>query len=627
MRAVSKKPLKRVRKYYNGGQNWPPELKARMLASGNWKEGPNGELLRVSAEEANQAALLQSRQAAAPEKYTPTEVGFMSDERREYLENLDRPLSREEAQEYATEAYNPSQPANVAFSTAAGFGTPAAALEDYLASRLLTIGKDAFKYLGAEAVTNAIPAINKAVKYGMDKIDQYVTPLPRAVDRWSNAETDVIDYKKVLDENLPEWLANKVMRSDLNPSLMPRWIDLQKKHTSLLSGYANSPEFRSIPEEIQKDIIYAMEGMDGGVTESLRSLIKENAEDLTPDQINALRRLTSDLEVIGKEARKYPNPNKVPHSTADDYLRKINLPPPGHGGTVGGSDMLYGTEKYQSDVWKRTMDVTRNQDDLYRRLSTLGQEFDDEILYGADGMSKINSELAMTRLPLGSGYGTSPFDDLIGGEPTLRARRILVKHSQGQTGPTIEKVSSRVTMDEWPTALKEFTVFRNQSQRLTPTRVIRNGEVVDVRSPDKYQVGDIVETLSQKELKDVSSVSPRSSRPVSTSLHAKLPRQTSRRTPGVGGEQLKLEIVIPEGTAVANPSQLGSMEIYPSEMEVLLHPDQKYIVESIEGGHVKLRAISHRQAYYTERGYPQSMTHSNGGRVVKRRRPGFAVVK
>lgn len=82
----SKKPGNRVVKSYAVGGvvdgDWPPEVKARMLASGNWKEGPNGELLRVSAEEANQAALQQSRQAAAPEKYTPTEVGFMTPERR-----------------------------------------------------------------------------------------------------------------------------------------------------------------------------------------------------------------------------------------------------------------------------------------------------------------------------------------------------------------------------------------------------------------------------------------------------------------------------------------------------------------------------------------------------------------
>ena len=36
----------------------------RMLDSGNWRLGPNGELIRVSAEEANQAAFQQSREAA-----------------------------------------------------------------------------------------------------------------------------------------------------------------------------------------------------------------------------------------------------------------------------------------------------------------------------------------------------------------------------------------------------------------------------------------------------------------------------------------------------------------------------------------------------------------------------------
>lgn len=92
----------------------------RMLASGNWKLGPNGELLRVSAKEANQAALQRSREAANPAKYSPTTVGFMTPERKEYLENLNRPLTPMEAREYATVSFDPSEGPNVLFGLAAG---------------------------------------------------------------------------------------------------------------------------------------------------------------------------------------------------------------------------------------------------------------------------------------------------------------------------------------------------------------------------------------------------------------------------------------------------------------------------------------------------------------------------
>jgi len=96
------------------------EAVQRMLDSGNFKLGPNGELLRVSAEEANQAALQQSREAAFPEKYSPTTSGFMTPERKEYLENIDRQLTPEEAREYATVSFDPSEGPNMVFGAVAG---------------------------------------------------------------------------------------------------------------------------------------------------------------------------------------------------------------------------------------------------------------------------------------------------------------------------------------------------------------------------------------------------------------------------------------------------------------------------------------------------------------------------
>ncbi len=97
----------------------------RMLDSGNWKLGPNGELIRVGAQEANQAALQKSKEAANPTKYSPTKFGFMTPERKAYLEGLDRKLTPEEAREYATEAFNPSTNPNALFSLVAGSLVPA----------------------------------------------------------------------------------------------------------------------------------------------------------------------------------------------------------------------------------------------------------------------------------------------------------------------------------------------------------------------------------------------------------------------------------------------------------------------------------------------------------------------
>ncbi len=81
-----------------------------MLASGRWKEGPDGSLLRV---EQPQPLVMPSR------------------ERVMELERLDRPLTEREAREYALYAFDPSAPPNVLFSLVAGMH-PAAAAADLM---------------------------------------------------------------------------------------------------------------------------------------------------------------------------------------------------------------------------------------------------------------------------------------------------------------------------------------------------------------------------------------------------------------------------------------------------------------------------------------------------------------
>lgn len=133
----------------------------RMLASGNWKLGPNGELLRVSAEEANQADLQRSREAANPAKYKPTTVGFMTPERKDYLENLNRPLTPMEAREYGTVSFDPSEGANMLFSTL----TPAGPV-DAAATKLIGAGAQGVKstYNLAKGIVTNPTVYTKGIK-------------------------------------------------------------------------------------------------------------------------------------------------------------------------------------------------------------------------------------------------------------------------------------------------------------------------------------------------------------------------------------------------------------------------------------------------------------------------------
>ena len=124
----------------------------RMLASGMFKLGPSGELLRVSAEEADQAAFQRSRIAANPAKYSPTTVGFMTPERKAYLEGLGRKLTPEEAREYATVAFDPSENPNILFGMIAG-STPVEPIGALVGQGIKSAGK--FFQVGKKAAPKA----------------------------------------------------------------------------------------------------------------------------------------------------------------------------------------------------------------------------------------------------------------------------------------------------------------------------------------------------------------------------------------------------------------------------------------------------------------------------------------
>jgi hypothetical protein len=166
----------------------------RMLASGNWKLGPNGELLRVSAEEANQAAyeasLAQAMEQLAeenPAKYKPTTSGFMTPERKEYLNNLDRPLTPEEAREWATVSFDPSEGANVLFSMVA----PAGPVEE-LAARGIASGLKGLKVIKSSKPGSRLiktdsdidPMVARAAeKQGRDRLQNVADRIIRGADK------------------------------------------------------------------------------------------------------------------------------------------------------------------------------------------------------------------------------------------------------------------------------------------------------------------------------------------------------------------------------------------------------------------------------------------------------------
>lgn len=133
---LRKKGLQSKKKYNTGGTvgcpnpPCPPGYDNRvqtLLASGMWEQGPNGELLRRSPEELNQKAFEKSSKEAMgqlavedPATFAPTTSGFMTPERKTYLETRAGKLTPEEAREYGTVSFDPFEGPNIGFGFAAG---------------------------------------------------------------------------------------------------------------------------------------------------------------------------------------------------------------------------------------------------------------------------------------------------------------------------------------------------------------------------------------------------------------------------------------------------------------------------------------------------------------------------
>lgn len=187
-----------VKRYVDGGvmdcpnPPCPPPSADRvksLIDSGMWKLGPNGELLRLSAEEINQKNLELSKATAMqelavedPATFAPTEVGFMTPERKDYLEKRAGELTPEEAREYATTSFDPFEGPNVVFGMAAG-ATPVDPVGAIIGQGLKKAG-DAYRVLKKPS----IPVMDEArIQAQMAVIrDQYNIPYADIVDGTPN---------------------------------------------------------------------------------------------------------------------------------------------------------------------------------------------------------------------------------------------------------------------------------------------------------------------------------------------------------------------------------------------------------------------------------------------------------
>lgn len=127
-----------------------------MLASGKWKEGPDGSLLRVQA-------------------------GVPTRERAMELERLDRPMTEQEAREYALRAFDPTAGPNVLFSLLAGAHPAVAALDAAAAAPVVKLAEEAIPpSLWKPIVDRANELLEKG--YGIKKGDAKLQLRPKEVD-------------------------------------------------------------------------------------------------------------------------------------------------------------------------------------------------------------------------------------------------------------------------------------------------------------------------------------------------------------------------------------------------------------------------------------------------------------
>lgn len=218
-----------MRSLKNGDPTKGEAKRQQMIASGQWKPGPNGELLRVEAKAPN--------------------LGFPSKERMSELEGMGQKLTEAEAREYVSESFNPSSNMNALFSLIAGAGFDP--LGDAVMKGVGAVGRGARSLVSTTPKAASKPALkvirnestpSDVITTGRDKEKVFPPPSPEKI-----AEHNAKHPNNKLNErglyvwrdNLPESEQRKILMEDIQDLVDEQSLDddvAQKHLQQLLSN-------------------------------------------------------------------------------------------------------------------------------------------------------------------------------------------------------------------------------------------------------------------------------------------------------------------------------------------------------------------------------------------------------
>ena len=505
-------------------------------------------------------------------------------------------------------------------------------------------------YLLKEGQAKLGPYLEKKYWKGLELYDKYATkfgsePLPKEPDlRWGS-ETylkEAVEPTAATNRLLPLGVQQAILRTDVTPHMQRRWAELGEITNNKIAQYSTDPILETIENpEVRKRVQRFMSRRYPDVG-GMSNFLFDIKDDLSPEVLDHLTKFQDEIRDLAKEAQRWSEASGV-------SITPGSAP-------IGGPPILHNRSGVARILGKETdpkLAAGKAADAAYR--GRRDQLTDDLEKWNTGNAEWLDTDDAVERVPVAAGDAmTAKFDDIIGGDMTRRARVQMEVHSYGgREGMNTSRVNAKVGKDEWPSAKKEFVVYRNQAptnieNEYTEISVLRNGRPISVGQTNDYKQGDLISGLSQSPMgkeglkarnEIISGVREDAKvyRPTSTSLSSGLggPEEAvgALGPTWEGGRKnydkmvpsnRKVKIVVPKGTPAVGAQQYTGRSGFPSEMEVLLHHDQKYVVTNISPSMVEMKAIS--DAEYN-RLLKQSGGFSQGGRVVKSRKPGFAVVK
>ena len=292
---------------------------AAMIASGKWELGPNGELLRVSGDsnkEAYEKSLAQANKELQSEGLQPSanSSGFMTPERKAYLNNLKRPLTESEAREWATTSFDPSENPNLGFSLAAGFSAPVAAMENLALKPILSAGSKIVSGVKSLAKpSDALLDITRGALQGSE-----------TTKASHQLFTDFI--KKHHPETFSKLKAGTLDVADLTSD--PKYVDdFANRYSTTYRGVAarNEEEARRFMTEHRSNPSQEMDGAGIYSTPNAKSAANYAAERSTTPNINNQSVIND--EYWRRAAIEGIHPyvgvvkNEVPYKTSDDLWK------------------------------------------------------------------------------------------------------------------------------------------------------------------------------------------------------------------------------------------------------------------------------------------------------------------